>query len=138
MNPAVMTPGVWGNSGRNILIGPGFQNWDVSLLKNIRLAERRKLQFRAESFNVFNHTNFTGVSTTVAVGSTNTPVSLGTFSVAGPSGGLFPESVNVNVGRRIHRRRMASSCRSTTISSSLKSFDRTRRTASRRTRRSTT
>ena len=49
VNPALMTPGVWGNSGRNILIGPGFQNWDLSLLKSIPLNERRRLQFRAES-----------------------------------------------------------------------------------------
>src|SRR5215211_5347985 len=40
---------------------------------------------------------FTGVSTTVALGSTNTPFNLGTFSVAAP-GGVFPDSVNVNVG----------------------------------------
>ena len=34
VNPNLMTPGVFGNSGRNILIGPGFQQWDLSLLKN--------------------------------------------------------------------------------------------------------
>jgi hypothetical protein len=60
-----LTPGVFENSGRNILIGPGFQPWDLSLLKNFRVRETRNLQFRAESFNVFNHTNFTGINTTV-------------------------------------------------------------------------
>jgi len=65
VNPTLMTPGVFGNSGRNILIGPGFQQWDLSLLKNFRIFETRNLQFRAESFNVFNHTNFTGINTTV-------------------------------------------------------------------------
>ena len=65
VNPNLMTPGVFGNSGRNILIGPGFQQWDLSLLKNFRIFETRNLQFRAESFNVFNHTNFTSINTTV-------------------------------------------------------------------------
>ena len=64
VNPTLMTPGVFGNSGRNILIGPGFQQWDLSLLKNFRILETRNLQFRAESFNLFNHTNFTGINTT--------------------------------------------------------------------------
>ena len=85
VNPAVMTAGVWGNGGRNILVGPGFQNWDVSLLKNLRLAERRKLQFRAESFNVFNHTNFTGVSTTVRFDASGNPTGgFGAVNAAGP------------------------------------------------------
>lgn len=48
----------FGSSGRNILIGPGLQIWDFSLAKNNRLTERFKLQFRAEFFNLFNHTNF--------------------------------------------------------------------------------
>ena len=64
VNPNLMTPGVFGNSGRNILIGPGFQQWDLSVLKNFRILETRNLQFRAESFNLFNHTNFTSINTT--------------------------------------------------------------------------
>ncbi|HEX8268217.1 MAG TPA: carboxypeptidase regulatory-like domain-containing protein [Pyrinomonadaceae bacterium] len=47
-----------GNAGRNILTGPSFKSVDLSLIKNIRLRERTKLQLRAESFNVFNHPNF--------------------------------------------------------------------------------
>lgn len=47
-----------GNAGRNILIGPSFQSVDLSLLKNFRLAENTRLQFRVEAFNVFNHPNF--------------------------------------------------------------------------------
>jgi hypothetical protein len=53
LNPLLMTPGRFGNGGRNNLIGPGFQNWDVSLLKNLQLREHARLQFRAESFNIF-------------------------------------------------------------------------------------
>ena len=50
-----------GNSGRNVLIGPGIQNVDFSLYKNIQVlsnSERLKLQFRAELFNALNHPNF--------------------------------------------------------------------------------
>ncbi len=47
-----------GNAGRNILTGPGILNLDTSLFKNFALAERLHAQFRAEFFNVLNHTNF--------------------------------------------------------------------------------
>jgi hypothetical protein len=49
-----------GNAGRNSLIGPGLINFDSSLFKNnyIGHSERFNLQFRAELFNTFNHTNF--------------------------------------------------------------------------------
>lgn len=49
---------LFGNAGRNILIGPRFKNFNASLLKNIRLGEGVRLQLRAEAFNVFNHPNF--------------------------------------------------------------------------------
>lgn len=47
--------GVLGNSGRNILRGPGINNWDMSLFKNIQFGEKMRLQMRLESFNAFNH-----------------------------------------------------------------------------------
>jgi hypothetical protein len=47
-----------GKSGRNGVIGPGIRNFDLSLIKNNKLTERLAMQFRAEFFNVFNHTNF--------------------------------------------------------------------------------
>ncbi len=49
---------LFGNAGRNILIGPAFRSVDLSLLKNFRLRENTRLQFRAETFNVFNTPNF--------------------------------------------------------------------------------
>jgi outer membrane receptor protein involved in Fe transport len=49
---------VFGDEGRNVVQGPGFVNWDVSVFKNIRLTESKELQFRGELFNVLNHTNF--------------------------------------------------------------------------------
>jgi Carboxypeptidase regulatory-like domain/TonB dependent receptor-like, beta-barrel len=48
----------FGTAGRNIAEGPGYANWDFSVLKNIRVAESKELQFRAEFFNILNHPNF--------------------------------------------------------------------------------
>jgi hypothetical protein len=48
----------FGDAGRNILIGPGILNLDTSLVRNIGGSERFHAQFRAEFFNVLNHTNF--------------------------------------------------------------------------------
>jgi Carboxypeptidase regulatory-like domain/TonB-dependent Receptor Plug Domain len=57
-------PGYFGNAGTGIIRGPGLINFDVSLYKNFPVTEKQRLQFRAELFNIFNHTNFTTVSTT--------------------------------------------------------------------------
>jgi outer membrane receptor protein involved in Fe transport len=57
LNP-VTQAGQFGTAGRNIVQGPGLQEWDFSAFKNIPLAESKQLQFRAEFFNVFNHANF--------------------------------------------------------------------------------
>jgi hypothetical protein len=56
---AFATPpfGSFGNSGRNILDGPGLRNVAVSVVKDTKLAEQATLQFRAEAFNLFNNTN---------------------------------------------------------------------------------
>ena len=43
---------------RTICCGPGLQDWDFSVHKRISFSEARYLQFRAEFFNIFNHTNF--------------------------------------------------------------------------------
>jgi hypothetical protein len=50
--------GCVGNLGRNTFVGPGYWAVDTSIFKTFALSERFGLQFRAESFNVFNHTNF--------------------------------------------------------------------------------
>ncbi len=55
---AFPAPGTFGNAGRNIVNGPGYQNVNASLIKNTALGERFNLQFRAEAFNLFNHPNF--------------------------------------------------------------------------------
>jgi hypothetical protein len=53
--PALYT---FGSSPRNAVIGPGLEEFDLSLQKEIRLTEAAKLQFRAEAYNLFNHPNF--------------------------------------------------------------------------------
>ena len=49
--------GTVGNLGRDSMVGPGFADWDISLLKSTQITERARLQFRAEFFNILNHTN---------------------------------------------------------------------------------
>jgi hypothetical protein len=49
---------LFGDAGRNELIGPGVVNADVSAFKNFRLGEVLRLQFRAEAFNLPNRANF--------------------------------------------------------------------------------
>jgi len=62
-----LAPGTFGDAGRNILVGPGINNFDLSLFKNFNGIlggrESSRLQFRAEFYNAFNHTQFTGVNT---------------------------------------------------------------------------
>ena len=55
---AAPAPYTFGNLGRNALRGPGFKNFDLGLFKNFFITERFRLQYRAEAFNAFNHTNF--------------------------------------------------------------------------------
>ncbi len=52
--------GTPGNVPRRFFSGPGLENFDMALLKNVRLNESKSLQFRVEAFNVFNHTQFFG------------------------------------------------------------------------------
>jgi hypothetical protein len=53
----------FGNSGTNILRGPGVNNWDIAVSKRFPLwSEERTLMFRSEFFNAWNHTQFSGVN----------------------------------------------------------------------------
>jgi Carboxypeptidase regulatory-like domain len=52
--------GTPGNSSRRFFYGPGMFNFDLALLKYFRLSESRALEFRVETFNTFNHTQFFG------------------------------------------------------------------------------
>jgi hypothetical protein len=50
--------GRFGNMGRNVFHGPGINNWDFSILKRTKVTELQEIEFRAEYFNLFNHTQF--------------------------------------------------------------------------------
>ncbi|HVA94216.1 MAG TPA: TonB-dependent receptor [Candidatus Dormibacteraeota bacterium] len=52
--------GTPGNSPRRFFYGPGMFNSDLALLKSFKLSESKTLQFRLETFNTFNHTQFFG------------------------------------------------------------------------------
>ena len=56
--------GAWGNFPRGSVYGPGRHNWNLSLFKSFTFSEARgsRLEFRAETFNTFNHTQFNNVS----------------------------------------------------------------------------
>jgi hypothetical protein len=72
MGSAVMTPQepfTFGNMGRNILRGPSFYNWDMSVTKLVKFTDRVQMQVRAEFFNVLNHPNFYQSSATSRVAS---------------------------------------------------------------------
>ncbi len=72
--PAAFT---FGNSGRNILLGPGSVTFDFSLYKNFTFAEKINLQFRSEFFNVFNKANFGNPASNISV-----PATVGVISSA--------------------------------------------------------
>jgi hypothetical protein len=60
-NPACFTigaPGTFGNLGRNTIIGPGLAQIDFAVVKDTRIREAARAQFRAEFFNIFNHPQF--------------------------------------------------------------------------------
>ncbi|PYX20871.1 MAG: TonB-dependent receptor [Acidobacteria bacterium] len=62
--------GQLGNSRRRFFHGPGINNWDMALLKDTKLTETLDLQFRAEFFNIFNHTQFQNVNGNISSAST--------------------------------------------------------------------
>jgi hypothetical protein len=67
INPAAFSTSTalnFGNAPRTLsLRGPGYENWDISLLKSVIVRDRVNVQFRAESFNAFNTPQFAGPNT---------------------------------------------------------------------------
>lgn len=69
VNPPVYQ---FGNSGRNIIIGPGLTTYDFALHKDFHLTERMGLTFRSEFFNIFNTPNFNLPDRSIGVSSSGT------------------------------------------------------------------
>jgi hypothetical protein len=75
-------------SGVNYMTGPGINNWDLSLQKTFKVKERLQMQFRADAFNAFNHTQFSGINATANYSS------LTSTTITNPY--LNGSSVNIN------------------------------------------
>jgi hypothetical protein len=56
--PGCVPAGSFGNAPRNVLHGPGINNWDFQLFKDTNFTEAMRLQLRIEFYNLFNHENF--------------------------------------------------------------------------------
>jgi hypothetical protein len=93
-SPSVNGPFV-GTLGRNTFRAPGLQTWNLSFLRNISLTESKKLQFRAEMFNPFNHPNL------FVAGGANNIANNATDSVEVTRGGLFDNINNVEQHRNV-------------------------------------
>jgi hypothetical protein len=69
-----------GNSNRAFFHGPGFNNFDMSLLKDVKLTDTTALEFRGEFFNIFNHAQFINPSGNITAG----PEAFGLINAARP------------------------------------------------------
>jgi outer membrane receptor protein involved in Fe transport len=76
----------FGSMGRNVVIGPRFNNTDFSVIKRTKLGEHQLIEFRAEIFDLFNHANFGQPGRTAQVGSTAFGVITNTRFPTGDSG----------------------------------------------------
>jgi hypothetical protein len=76
----------FGSLGRNVIVGPRFDNVDFSVIKNTPLSEDVRVQFRAEIFDIFNHANFGQPGRTAQPGSTTFGVITNTRFATGDSG----------------------------------------------------
>ncbi len=75
--------GSLGNLGRNTLRAPGINNWDISIFKNTRIAEKYAVQLRVETFNTFNHTQWAGINTGLNLPNPNSTVTAATRGTLG-------------------------------------------------------
>jgi hypothetical protein len=90
LNPAAFaapTDGSVGDIGRNSFTGPGINNWDMSIFKNINITEHMYFQLRLEAYNVFNHPQPNNVNVNFAFTSAGSSTFLQT-------GGVNPGVVN--------------------------------------------
>jgi hypothetical protein len=94
--------GQWGDSGRNILQGPGTKNVDFSVFKNFQVAETKTLQIRGEFFNLFNTPQFNNPSAT-APGPAATSTTLVPNIAGSPAIGTISSAGSPTTFQRISR-----------------------------------
>ncbi|MGA7841672.1 MAG: hypothetical protein WCA34_12170, partial [Candidatus Acidiferrales bacterium] len=90
--------GTEGDARRRFFHGPGINQWDFALLKDTKITERFDLQFRAEFFNIFNHTQFltpSGITGFTAI----PPAQGGGFAPSSSSFGQVPGTLPARVGQ---------------------------------------
>jgi hypothetical protein len=100
-NPAAFTapyPGTFGDLGRDTLTGPGLSELDLSVAKSTTIREGLRAQFRAEFFNVLNHSNFT-TPNPVVYSSGPTPKTPTAEAQASPTAGVV--SATATTSRQI-------------------------------------
>jgi len=66
VNPTLLPRGIYGNAGRNIISGPATNRTDLSLMKDVPIRERLRLQLRGEAFNAFNQVTLGAPSTSAS------------------------------------------------------------------------
>lgn len=106
LNPAafmVPTPGQFGNLGRWALHGPGLSQLDLTLHKAVKVTERLRVEFRAEVYNVLNHTNFANPVSRLndALGIDNNQLQPGnpySYAAGGGTFGMSTSTVTRDVG----------------------------------------
>jgi hypothetical protein len=88
-NPACFSEpavGTIGDAGVNIMTNPGINNWDATMTKSIPIGknEKRSLRLQLQAYNVFNHTNFSSVSSGYVFNAAqvNTTANIGHFTGA--------------------------------------------------------
>jgi len=69
--------GTLGDAGRSLFHGPGLNNWTIGLYKDTNITESTKIELRLETFNTFNHTQFTNPASNI-----NSPSTFGQVSAA--------------------------------------------------------
>jgi hypothetical protein len=80
---ATPTALTFGDSGRNSLNNPDFINFDMALFKRFAIKERAAIEFRAEGFNIFNHTEWDPIAGQAGAGANISGASTNTLGATG-------------------------------------------------------
>jgi hypothetical protein len=99
LNPAafaIPAPGTFGNLGRYALHGPGLGQLDFTLHKKFRISETTNFEFRAELYNILNHTNFANPAATLgnALGTGANQLQPGQAYTSAAAGGVFGQATS--------------------------------------------
>ncbi len=89
----------FGNAGRNSVRNPGRENFDMALFKHFAIKESMAFEFRAEAFNIFNHTQWNGFSGSMTCTGPLAPYSAGDSSCLGPSAATLFEVNGAHLAR---------------------------------------